>query len=106
MTSRLLIVDDSRAMGGNQMAKKKTSSRKASRSTSHGVRYKRTTSTKKKKLARDEFGRKSRAAKRHVAKAESRAKDIVSPKSARAIRKEVGVTPRDRKVARRAMSRA
>ena len=87
------------------MANKKTSKRKASRTTSRAVGYKRTTSTKK-KLNKDEFSRKARALKRYGVEVEGRGKDVVSPKSASAIRKEVRVTSRDRKVARKAMSRA
>ena len=78
------------------MAHKRTTRRPVARKASRALRSKSTSKTTK-SLAGSAL---SQSPGGH-----RRSKDIASPKSARAIRKEVRVTKRDRRVARKAMRR-
>ncbi len=78
------------------MAHKKTTSRPVARKASQALRSKGTSKTTK--------GLAGSALSRSPGRS-ARAKDIASPKSASQIRKDVGVTKRDRKIARSAARR-
>ncbi len=79
------------------MAHKKTMSRGVAKKASKALRSK-STSKATKSLAGSAL---SQSPGKH-----RKGKDIASPKDARQIRKEVGVTPRDRTIARRAARRS